>query len=329
MIDIFNGNAFGVVAMTQAINRAPFAPQRIGASGLFEVEGVTSTSVPIEINEGVLSLIPSSPRGGEAVLAGRSKRTMKVISTTHKRIEDAIIADDVQGVRAFGSATEVETVAGRVATKLASHRQQHEVTQEHLRLGAIKGVLTDADNLSVIEDLYQFFGLTRSSVDFELEAAGTEVLTRCLNVARMIEDELGAAVYTGITCYCGKDFFDAITTHPMVKETYKRFLDGQVNRTDNREGFEFGPIVFIEYRGKVDGVPFVAPTEANFFPTGVPGLFKSFYAPADYEETVNTVGQPFYARQEPKKMNRGRDLESQSNPLMLCSRPGVLIQGNL
>ena len=59
---------------------------------------------------------------------------------------------------------------------------------------------------------------------------------------------------------------------------------------------------------------------------GVPGLFQSKYAPADYMETVNTVGLPYYAKQWQMEGGKGRVLESQSNPLHLCTRPNAIVE---
>lgn len=49
-------------------------------------------------------------------------------------------------------------------------------------------------------------------------------------------------------------------------------------------------------------------------------------APADFNETVNTLGQPLYAKQDSRKFERGTDLHTQSNPLPMCHRPGVLVK---
>ena len=77
---------------------------------------------------------------------------------------------------------------------------------------------------------------------------------------------------------------------------------------------------------EVGGVGFTVPTDkAFFYPEGVEGLFEIYYAPADTFETVNTLGQPLYARTIP---DRDRDewvrLEIESNPLPICTRPQVL-----
>ena len=54
--------------------------------------------------------------------------------------------------------------------------------------------------------------------------------------------------------------------------------------------------------------------------------FATYFAPADFNETVNTLGQALYAKQEPRKFERGTDLHTQSNPLPMCHRPGVLVK---
>ncbi len=61
------------------------------------------------------------------------------------------------------------------------------------------------------------------------------------------------------------------------------------------------------------------------FPIGVPGLFRTVYAPADYIETVNTQGQRLYGKQWEMQNGKGVNLEFQMNALQYCTRPRVLI----
>jgi hypothetical protein len=60
---------------------------------------------------------------------------------------------------------------------------------------------------------------------------------------------------------------------------------------------------------------------------GVPDLFITRFAPADYVETVNTIGLPRYAKQIPMRNGKGIELEVQTNPINLCTQPGVLLKG--
>ena len=59
-------------------------------------------------------------------------------------------------------------------------------------------------------------------------------------------------------------------------------------------------------------------------PKGVPELFITRFAPADYEETVNTEGLPFYAKQYSSQNGKGRHLEVQMNAISICTRPKAL-----
>ena len=43
-------------------------------------------------------------------------------------------------------------------------------------------------------------------------------------------------------------------------------------------------------------------------------------------QTANTLGRPPYAKQEPRKFDRGTDLHTQSNPLPMTHRPAVLVK---
>ena len=51
-----------------------------------------------------------------------------------------------------------------------------------------------------------------------------------------------------------------------------------------------------------------------------------YFAPANYNEAVNTVGQSYYAKSEPRKMGKGWDLEAQSNPLAVFHYPEALVE---
>ena len=95
---------------------------------------------------------------------------------------------------------------------------------------------------------------------------------------------------------------------------------------DMRRGFVYGGILFEEYPGTVGTVPFIEAGAAYFFPVGAPGLFTTSFAPADYIETVNTVGLPYYAKQQVMDFDKGVMLNTQSNPLCLCTRPMCLVR---
>jgi hypothetical protein len=244
-------------------------------------------------------------------------------------VNGAVLADDVQGVRAFGSEDAIEAVADVVNDKLALMKESLEVTKEYHRIGAIQGVTYDADGTTVIYDFFDEFDLTEEEFEFDFSEENN-VKLNSLAIQRYIEDILGGTTYTGIKCLCGSEFFDQLVTCAEVKAAYDRWKEGQHLRDSGfRQPFEYADIMFEEYRGSVGNVAFIEPDVARFYPEGVPDLFEEIYAPAPFMETVNTKGLPMYAKKEPMKWDLGVELHAQTNPLIMCNRPQVLVKGTI
>lgn len=341
VFDVFNSDQFTLVSLTDSINKVPFIPGRLGQLGIFEEEGVTTTSVLLEEEEGVLFLVDNTKRGAPGKRAKNSKRQARSLQTTHLPAAGIIMADQIQGVREFGSSDQAKTVENAVNKKFAVLSNSLDATLEHLRIGAIKGVILDADGTTEIYNLFTEFGVTKEAeVDFDLDNANPTsgaLRKACAAIVRKIADNLGAVPFTGVHCCCGDVFFDDLIAHPEVVASYRNTPMAQVLREGyvypNGDGakiygaFEFGGIVFENYRGKVGNVSYIHTDKAHFFPVGATGLFKTYFAPANYMETVNTIGLPKYAKIAPDtKFNKFVDLEAQSNPLPICTRPKVLMQ---
>jgi len=232
-----------------------------------------------------------------------------------------IKADEIQGIRAFGTRTELQAVQDVVNARLAKARRQLDATHEFQRMGALNGQILDADGKTVLLDLYDRFGVERQKLSMGLADAGTELRVKCGEALDMQEDALGSVTSTGSRAFCGKNFWNKLIVHKSVKETYLNSQQAAALRGDARESFEFGGIIWERYRGKVAGVSFVHDDKALLVPEGVPDLYISVFAPADYMETVNTQGIPYYSMIEPLPFNKGMAGEAQSNPLHLCTRP--------
>lgn len=327
--DVFNSNIFSVQSMTDAVNKLPYAPSRIAGLNIFSTQGVATTSVIVESRDGLLTLLPTRVRGGPANESAAEKRKARSFLVPHIPYQDTVMADDLQNVRAFGRSTELEVASQVVNDRLTRMRQEHEITLEHLRIGALKGQILDADGTSVIYNLFTEFGISQTSISFDLDEDTTKVRLKCLEAKRHIEEVLGASVYTSIHAFCGHEFFDALISHPDIEKAYDRWQAGEFLRTDPRAGFPFAGITWEEYRGTVNGVDFIPADEAIIFPLGVPNLFRTYFAPADFMETANTIGLPLYAKQRMLDFDRGVQVHTQSNPLPICVRPGVLIRATV
>lgn len=332
MLDIFKGDAFSVMSLTDAINSIPFVPGQAGRIIQWNEQGVATLSVAIESKDGVLQLINPSPRGGPGNVTDKRKRTMRQLVIPHYEIDDAIYADEVQGIRAFGQESQVETVLAKVNDRMADHVQlELDPTLEYQRVGAIKGIILNADN-STLYNLFTEFGVSQEAeVNFDFDAASPAsgaVRKTCAAITRTIADNLGGVPFTGVSAFVGRDFFDALVANQETRETFLNQTEASQLRTGYAfQTFDYGGIHFEEYRGAVGGTPFIADGEARFFPVGVPGLFRTVYAPADYVETVNTIGLPRYTKQFPMPNDKGINMEMQSNALSYCTRPKVLMKG--
>lgn len=325
-LDIFNDDAFSVASLTAAINQQDYQPGRIGALGLFNEEGVTTTTVTIEYNKGKISLVAVGERGKPVKPADRDARNLRSFVVPHLKTGDSLLADTIQNLRAFGSESELESVQNVVNQRFAKFGRDLETTLEFHRIGAVKGLILDADGTSVIYDLYEEFGITQETVSLALATAGTNIRGKIMEAKRKSEAALGAAMVTGYRAFCGASFFDDFVGHPKVEKAWERYNEGEMLRNDVRGGFPFGGVMWEEYRGQIGTQAFIGANDAYLVPEGVPDLFITRNAPADYMETVNTLGLPLYAKQEPLPMNRGIQMEAQKNPLNLCTQPGAIIK---
>ncbi|KVZ72536.1 major capsid protein [Burkholderia ubonensis] len=325
-INLFNDDAFSLSSMTAAINEQEYVPGRISSTGMFDEEGITTTVVQIERDGDKLALVAAGERGTPAPNVAGSKPNLIPFNTVHLPQRAGIKADEIQNLRPFGSDSELETLQNYVNRRLAKMRRMLDATHEFHRLGAIRGVILDADGKRVVANLLDSFGIKQQVVEYELSNPKTEIRIKNEDTLEAIEDALGNVPFTGARAFCGSNFWRKLLTLPTVKETFLNTSAAAALRGDPRGSIELDGIVFERYRGAVGGVPFVGSDEAYAVPEGVPDLFISRFAPGDYTDAVNTIGLPYYARQELMPFNKGVEIEAQSNPIHLCTRPRACIR---
>jgi len=328
-LDILEGDAFGVSSLTASINQSTEGQHVPGViDDLFEEEGVTSTAVWIEIDGDSLSLVPAGERGKPGDVTGKSKRKAIPFSTIHLPTLSGLNADEIQNVRAFGSETDQQMVAALVDKQLTKMRNRLEATMAFHRIGAIKGQVLDADGSSVLLDVFTQFGVTQQTQAMALTTTATKVRDKIVAAKRKAEDAIGdSGVITGWRCFCGRNFFDSLVGHETIDAAYAGWSEAaNILLGDHRQrGFTVAGVEFVEYYGKVGSIEFIGTDEAYLIPI-VQGLLITRFAPADYMETVNTMGLPFYAKQEQRSFNKGIDLEAQSNQLNLSTNPRAIIK---
>ena len=88
---------------------------------------------------------------------------------------------------AFGSETDVQTVMTLLREKMAGMRRDLDLTIEYQRMGALKGLVLDADGTTEIYDMFEVFGLTKTTHSMALGTAGTDVLAKAIGARRKME----------------------------------------------------------------------------------------------------------------------------------------------
>jgi Phage major capsid protein E len=332
ILDIFNNRAFSAIELTESINLVPNQYGRLQEMGLFSNRSSRTRSVALQINNGQLSinLLPSRPYGGTPTYGLPYGRQLKSFGIPHFPHNDFVLAADVQDMvgRNLGNFGLLE-VMDLVNEKLEIMTQKHFITWEFMRWGALQGLIFDADGVLLL-DIYAEFGLTRKSIDFTLDTAGT-LEPRITELKRWMESNLYGSPMNGIHVFCSPGFMDDLLASADLKEIRTQFRGDMRLGVDYHNSVTVNGVTFEEHDGMANDVnggvhKFVPDDQAIAVPLGTVDVFRQWWAPADFIESVNSPGlQTLYAKQKRMDFDRGIEIHTQSNPLPLVQRPQLVV----
>lgn len=337
-LDVFNSDAFSVQELTAAVNKIPTVPGLLGSLPIFTPKPVRTPSVTVESYENTLTIIPVTPRGAPPSPVAKDRRVLRDFRTVRIAQADRIGANEISGIRQFGSMSELMQVQDEVTARLVKLKNNTMATIERLRLGAIQGIVTDSDD-STIVNYFTDFGISApSEIDFDLDNASPAsgaVRKLCNQVVRAVMRAAKGAWLDGrsyVAALCGDTFFDQLVAHSEIRGTYLNQVAAAELRDNVGQVFSevrYGGIRFINYRGTDDGSTIaVGATKAKFFPVDAPGAFEMAMSPLESLDFVNTPGQEHYAMIVPDlKRNAWVDVEVYAYPLPICTRPEMLQSG--
>lgn len=333
-MDVFNSNAFSTISLTAAFQKMDYKPQLLGSLGIFTPRPSRTRDVFIERRSQTLSLIPTSAIGENPTPHAVAQRNGVSLRTVRLAKEATIYAESVQGVRAMGSETELETVQTEFLRNMAEVRDDMELTHEHHRLGAIKGIVLDSDGSTVIYNFWTEMGISQpTEVDFELDSTSTDVRAKCKSIVRAVRRGAKGALPPGaeIHALAGDAFYDALVSHPEVEKFYLNQVAARELAASGAafESFRFEGITFHNYQGTDDNSTVAVGTDkVHFFPVGGRDVFQVAYAPAEFDPWINTFGQDIYGLTIPDR-DRGAFVKGEmySYPLFICARPECLQRG--
>lgn len=334
-MDVFNSDAFSMISLSGTVDKVPYVPGLLGRLGLFRAEPARTRNLWVDRREGTLELINSSATGAPPEELRKDDRTAVSLQAVRLAKGATIYAAEIANWRAFGTESETTTVMREYAHRRERVRRDMEATHELHRLGALQGMLYDADG-SLIYNYFTQFGVTPNAVEsWALSTNTTDprqlAMAMKRKVLRSAKGLYGDNVRIG--ALVGDAFFDALIGNAKVRETYLNWNQA----TDLRDNlafadFRYGGVDFFNYRGTDDNTEIaVADDEAIFFIMGVDGIYRHAMAPAD--EFIPYVGAPGQNVYEMVVRDLERDAwvrsEQYSYPLYFNQRPETVHKAKL
>lgn len=337
-MNVFTGDAYSMMEMTDAFKESEYLPQRLGE--FFEFKGASTKDITIEIGKKTLNLIPTSDRGAPIDEATGEKRKFRVFQTARLAKGSTINAAEVAGIRAFGSETELMQVESLVEERVNGLDDDLELSFEAMRLGAIQGKFVDPKDGTTLIDWFTEFGVSKPAiVDFDLDNADPAqgaLIKKCNAMTRTILKESKGAVtpQTRIKAMVGSSFWDDLVSHTEVQKTYENWQAAESLRGDLQKPystFTFGGIDWEEYRGTDDDSKVaIGENSAHFFPVNVKGNLVHVGSSSDeHFNFVNTKGLRKYTLMEEDQSNNKKWArpEIYAYPLFYVARPLTLREG--
>lgn len=332
------GNNYTVNDWTQEITTIQNQWGTIGQMGLFREIPVQSHVVSFESRQENGGVIIDRVRGDRSNVAKGKGAQIHQFAVPHFPLMDAILPQDIQGQRAYGSASDVDTLANKRMEKMEYIRRAHARTLEVARAQAIVSGTVYAPSGTVVQNWNTEFGVTRTTVPFVLGTAGTNVLAKIEAVIAAVQDNAGMTDFTGIVGLCSPQFFAALISHASIQTAYQYYASTSEplrrrqaaggSATAMHREFDFGGVRFVEMRDSFNGTPLITANEAFFVPTGT-DAFATYFGPANKFGIVNTLGEQVYMFESDDPNGSAINIESESNHVSALLRPELVIRATV
>lgn len=301
-----------------SLNNVQYVPGQIGASGLFETIGLTSTTLAIEsLPDNDVAESAAIPRGAPGKPLALEKRNVKTFTTSTYAWQAAVLADEVLNVRVAGTSGAAEVFTQRRDEAVAKLRRQADWQAEYLRVACVNSATND-------------FGTAPAAAVVAFGVSDTAIRTAIHNnIVLPMEAALGGLPYTGMDAWCSDTYWVALIESKTIRETYLNQAAAAELRNAPAESFNYGGITWNRYRA--GGNIAITSGQAKIVPRGVSGLFIQAFAPNDTLTSVGqgAMGQPYYLDSYPLDDDKGYRMSLQMHPVMLCTRPTAVITVDL
>lgn len=339
-----------VVDLSEQIMIVPNQWGLMNQLGIFDPEYKSQKSVLVPRTIWNESLIPDRNWDERNNASRGPDRDYLLAKIPHFPLDDAITPNDIDGVVSWDNVfagIETETVASTRMRKMEQMRANHAITLEYARTQLVvsgdvyapNGTLRTSYGPTI--NWYTEFGVTRTNVELVALADETEnPLAGMEEIIAGVQDGLQSGdVVSNFVGIASPEFFNALITHPYVTDAYKYYAQSQGQQVLNGRltaqaygldaryrTFDFGGILWIEYRGSFGGTPYIPANEARVFPVGAAAMFKTYYAPANRFSTINQVAQEAYWFEYMNEKDDFIEIMSESNFMNAMLRPQAVVR---
>lgn len=346
-LDIFKNDAFSVTSLQRVVDKAPYAPQALGAMRLFEPKPILTEQVLLYEKDGGYGLIPATERGSPWIQQIRRQGRLRALETIALRKQDTLRAGELMGV---ANAALPENIRLRTAQEITAERTQQlktdlEATKELHRLSALQGKLLDADGTTVLVNFFTEYGIAEpATVNFDFSAIAENGLAKFIqtNITDPIIDVLKAngRYRPGVTigALVGDQFWYSLIGHADVVKRWLameqvRSIAIASNPLANLPTYDeivIGNVRFMHYQGSSTGDIDIGVNAAHFFPIGAPDVFNVYWSPGETLNDIQQPGRPEYLYVQPDvrdQMPSHVDFFIAAYPLYACIFPSALLKG--
>ncbi|MFC6656530.1 major capsid protein [Roseibium salinum] len=205
--------------LTQEVNRIPNQFGLLHALGIAPFETKNSRFVRIEFKNGKIYVLAARPRGAPGTVGPDETEGGVIFEIPHFPHLEYISVDDVDGLLEVVNGTVTPRSLDReLARKLMNIRKHHSITLEFIRLGMLKGLITDGEG-TVLYDLYDLFDITKKTVDFKLGTADTDIRAKCEEVVDHQMNKLQGETTNGVQSVVSSSFFNKFISHAKVESS--------------------------------------------------------------------------------------------------------------
>lgn len=308
-----------LINLTEKINRIKNPPTLLADLGLTagDGKGVKTTAVEVERKNGQLGIVPDQARGGASAVLRPKESDTAVFKAAHFPLESEVIADAVTGTD--------QSLNEEIAEELIRHRQTHENTVEHMRLGALGGKVIDAKGNKVLADVWADFGVTQTVLPMNLSGTGTNLLQKNNEAMAKVRKAMGASAFNGYISLCGAEFFADLVKKALADGYHLSETRIQTMSKNQYHGYNIDGIDYIPYDATWGTDADIAAGEAILVPNQR-GFISRWNAPATTMSQANKKGVPIVVTREDLPHERGISIRSESNPLLIATIPEAIIK---